>query len=303
MKKIMAMMWLVFMMQSNALLQAQCQITNLYCHGVGGDSSQINDYKALMEGKCQSLNFPDTHKPTGINFNNFIHILCKKAFGKDNINRTAMYLGQGEDIETIRKSINPDIPYILYGLCRGGAAIINYVATYNPDNIQALVLDEAFANVLDIVDKFIFTNKKGEKISSTPIEREQWLRFIFPSYPRQAKPPVENVSAIKNKDLVVFLSYSKQSSKFHFPASTWKNYVAFKRAGFKNVYLCELESYGQNAQGTTKKLYLERLNSVFKKHGLPFKSEFATLTDADIALLQPSAKEINHKLNLALKNK
>ncbi|MBV8660781.1 MAG: hypothetical protein JO129_01380 [Candidatus Dependentiae bacterium] len=319
MKKIAKIIFYIFIFQLCWQLQAACQstdvlgqcpvanidspcdITTLYCHGVAGDSTQIKDYKDLMMGKCESINFPDTQKPTGLNLNTMIHVICKKAFGKENINRTQTYLGQGEDIETIRKQIDPDKPYILYGLCRGAAAIINYVATYNPTNVLALVLDEAFANVLDIIDKLIFTNKKGEKILSTPIQREQWLRFAFPSYPKKAKHPVENISAIKNKDLVVFLSYAKDATTFHFPASTWKNYIAFKKAGFKNVYLCELESYGQNAQGTTKLLYLQRLNSVYKKHNLPYKAEYATLTDEQLLELQPSAQEIRKKLNTALK--
>ena len=282
-------------------VDSPCDITSLYCHGVTGDSTQIKDYKDLMVGKCESLNFPDTQIPTGINFNRMIHVICKKAFGKENINRTQTYLGQGEDIETIRRQINPDKPYILYGLSRGASAIINYIATYNPTNVLALVLDEAVANVLDIIEKLIFTNKKGEKILSTPIQREQWLRFAFPSYPKQAKHPVENIAAIQNKDLVVFLSYAKNANTFHFPTSTWKNYIAFKRANFKNVYLCELESYGQNAQGSTKLLYLQRLNSVYKKHNLPYKAEYATLTDEQLLELQPSIQEIRKKLNDALK--
>jgi hypothetical protein len=129
------------------------------------------------------------------------------------------------------------------------------------------------------------------------------LRFAFPSYPRQAKAPVNNIINIKNKNLVIFLSYAKNATKFHFPTSTWKNYIAFKKAGFKNVYLCELESYGQNAQGSTKLIYLQRLNSVYKKHGLPYKNEYATLTDTDLELIQPNIKEIQQKLKKSLKKK
>ena len=308
MKNILKIAAILTFFQPYSLLQAQDfslaipdtssnnQTTTLYCHGVCGDSTQVNDYKDMILGDCKALNFPDTQKPKGLSMNKIIHALCKKLLNKQHINREKMYLGQGEDIQTIKNQIDSGKSYILYGLCRGAAAIINYMAQYNPENITALVLDEAPANMLDIVDNIMFTDKNGEKILSTPLQREQWLRFCCPSYPRQAKSPVENIAAIKNKNVPIFLSYGIQGSTFHYPTSAWKLYIAFKKAGFKHVYLCELEHYGQNAQGEDKRIYSQALHSFYKKYNLAYTAHHATLTEAELQTLQPTVQEIQKKL-------
>lgn len=304
MKKLSKIAFYVFMMQWNVLLTSQTlqpsasQVSpiTLYCHGVCGNSTQINDYKDMIEGEFQAFNFPDAQKPKGLSMNKIIHTLCQRLLKKQHINREKMYLGQGQDIETIKEQIDPNKSYILYGLCRGAAAIINYMAQYNPENIDALVLDEAPANMLDIVENIMFTDKNGNSIPSTPIQREQWLRFCCPSYPRQAKSPLENITAIKNKNLPIFLSYGIKGSTFHYPASAWKLYLKLKKAGFQHVYICELEHYGQNAQGADRQIYLQSLHSFYKKYNFAYNTEFAILTDDELDLLQPSVQEIQLKL-------
>ena len=266
-------------------------VTTLYCHGVCGDSSQMNEYKDLIiNGKA--LNFPDTQRPRGLSFNKIIYGICKKM-GKAHINRANMYMGHGKDIDTINNEIDSDQSYILFGLCRGGTAIVNYMAQYNPANVIALVLDEAPANMLDVLT-YREIKKKGKKAKLlSPIQSEKKFRFFFPAFPKGATPPEANVASIENKDLVIFLSYCQQPSPFHFPQSTWKMYLAFKNAGFKNVYLCELPDYGQNAQGDNKEFYLQRLHSVYKKHNLPCHAKFATLTDEQLTQLQPATIDVD----------
>ena len=291
-----------FIIQSYLPLETQhLPITTLYCHGVCGDSNQINEYKDLIiDGKA--LNFPDTQKPRGLSMNRIIYSVCSKL-GKYNINRNKMYMGHGQDVETIKEQVDQDHDYILFGLCRGGSAIVNYVAQYNPENVLALVLDEAPANMHEILDYRDFKKKmekpkkkKNKNFVSNLAKQEKKFRFFFPAYPKKAVPPVDNIANIKNKNLVVFLSYTRQPSPFHFPQSTWKMYLGFKKAGFKNVYLCELESYGQNAQGDNKISYLQNLHSVYRKHNLPYKSEFAVLTKTQLKELQPTQEKVNEQL-------
>ncbi|MDP3787761.1 MAG: hypothetical protein Q8Q60_00410 [Candidatus Chromulinivorax sp.] len=270
------------------------QITTLYCPGVCGDSNQMYEYKDQIQGPCQPVHFPDAQIPKGL-FDKIVHFACKKALHKQNINRAEMYFGQGQDIQAIKNQINSDKTYILYGLCRGGMAIINYMAQYNPTNIAALVLDETIADVLDIVEKLMYP-KKDNKVTSTPIQRENMLRTIFPSYPKGKKPPVQNIAAIKNKDVPIFLVYANKDTTFHFPSSTWRNYIAFKKAGFKHVYLCELKETSQGAQGKDKIKYLQSLHSFYKKYNLAYDPQFAVLTEAELQEFQPSIQDIQAKL-------
>lgn len=286
----------LFIIQCFWALQAQPQkITTIYCHGVGDNSSQINDYEGLVMHPSKAVEFPDAQSPRGFR-NTLIYMLCDKLWNKKHINRENMFMGQGKDIETIAQEIIPTENYILFGLCRGGAAIINYMALYNPDNIQALVLDEVPANMFDIVEKIVFMDKNGKKIPSTPIQLERWFRWCFPLYPKNSKNTINTIPFIKNKDLPIFLSYAIKDTTFHFPSSAWKNYIAFKKAGFKNVYLCQLQNYGQNAQGQDREIYLKSLHSFYKKFGLPYNPEYALLTEEELQLLQPALKTIAEKL-------
>ena len=285
------------MVQSFWLLQPHNQITTIYCHGVCGDHTQVNYYKDQILEPYKSIKFADAKKPTGININSLIYYICKKRFNRKNINRDRMFLSYGKDIETIKNEIDPNEAYILYGLSRGGATIINYVAQYNPENIRALILDETPADMLDVVEKLLFTNKKGKVTPSTPIQREQWLRFFFPLYPKGAKPPFKSIPAIKNKDLPIFLIYAKKPTMFHYPLASLKNYIAFKMAGFKHVYLCEVEENAQKAKGDDKKLYVQSLHSIYKKYDLPYNPEHAVLTQEELEQLQPTLKEVRKRLN------
>ena len=288
----------LFMIQCFWALQSQPQkpITTIYCHGVGDNSQQINDYAGLVMHPCKAVSFPDAQVPTGFHRNTFYYHLCKTMWNKNFINRENMFMGQGKDIDTIRQEINLEDNYILFGLCRGGAAIINYMALYNPTNVVALVLDEVPANMFDIVEKIMFMDKQGKRIASTPIQLERWFRWCFPAYPKNSKNTINTIPHIKNKNLPIFLSYANKETTFHFPSSAWKNYIAFKTAGFKNVYLCEFEHYGQNAQGNDKKIYLESLHSFYKKFGLPYNPQYAILTDEQLAKLQPSQKSVAQRL-------
>ncbi len=298
MKSSLKIAFYFYIIQSFALIASQdLPIITLYCPGVCGDSNQMYEYKDQIKGACQPVNFPDTQTPKGL-FDKIVHFTCKKALNKQNINRTEMYFGQGQDIQAIKNQVDPNKSYVLYGLCRGGMAIINYMAQYNPTNIAALVLDETIADVLDIIEKLLYP-KKDNKVTSTPIQRENALRTCFPSYPRGTKPPVQNIAYIHNKDLPIFLVYANKSTTFHFPSSTWRNYIAFKKAGFKNVYICELQETCQGAQGEDKIKYLQCLHSFYKKYNLAYDPQYAVLTAAELQKLQPSIQEIQNKMKNA----
>lgn len=287
----------IFIIQCFWALQAHVepiQPITLYCHGVGGNKSQISDYKDQILAPYDTVSFPDTDIPQGVNLNKLIYYICSKYFKKEHINRAAMYMGQGKDVESIRQKIKPAQPYILYGLCRGGAAIINYLAQYNPTNIAAIVLDEVPGNMFDIVKKILKPKKK-----QTPIQEEQTFRWFFPAYPRGVKQAMHNIIYIKNKALPIFLVYANRDTTFHFPSSTWKNYIQFKKHGFTNVYLCELKDCSQNAQGQDKITYLTCLHSFYKHHNLPYDATYATLSKEDLQKLQPSVTTIQQKLQAA----
>ncbi len=143
-------LFLLIWMQTS-IIASSIQPITIYCHGVGADKDQICDYQDQILTPCLSFNFPDTQAPKKRR-NKLIATQCEKI-GKKYINREEMYMGQSKDVETLKEQIEPSSSYILYGLCRGGMAIINYMAKYNPKNIHALILDETPADICDIIKK------------------------------------------------------------------------------------------------------------------------------------------------------
>lgn len=295
MKKLVQICAIALWLQSSTSVYAwfttpNITITTLYCHGVGSDKEQITDYKEQILAPCISFNFPDTQKPQKRR-NKFIAAQCEKV-GKKFINREEMYMGQTKDVETLKEHVKADETYILFGLCRGGMAIINYMAKYNPKNITALVLDETPADICDIIKKMQNHCTPLKMFSTNTI-----MRRCFPGCRKHYKAPVENIAHIKNKELPIFLIYANKNTTFHFPSSTWKNYIAFKKAGFKHVYLCELKESCQKAQGDDKLLYLQAVHSFYKEHNLPYLPEYAIFDHDQMAQFQPSIEFIQNRLD------
>jgi|SRR3989339_143392 len=310
------------LLHSHDLPTIQDVPVTLYCHGVGADESQVHEYTEMIMEPYQTFNFPDTERPRGISLNTIIYYSCN-MIGRKNINRKKMFMGQGEDITTIKNQMEPQKSYVLYGLSRGGSAIINYMAEYNPKNIRALILDETPANMIDVMDnlkrpaknmcgldnssdgardtKETTSNKKKSKKKRvkkplTEAKREKSFRRVFPAYPKGARSGIENISFIENKNLPVFLVYTRIGSRYHFPSSAWRLYLAFKQAGFQHVYLCELEEHSQHSVGNDRKLYIERLHSVYKKHNCLYNPQHAVLTSEELAALQPTEEHVHELL-------
>lgn len=256
---------------NNAYLctRAEQPIT-LYCHGLGGSLHEV--YGLVTENVIQ---YP----------------VQAVAFKKEN----DCGLGQGMDIETLKNKISNDAAYILYGISRGGATAINYLADYNPDNIVALIVDATPADIMNIVDEIQY--KIGIFALWTRAQKEWAVRLIFPHYPAETIPPVQAIAHITNKNLPVFIVHSHNDPIVNI-RSAWHLYQAFQQADFTNVYLCELQEgrHMSNASGPDSIIYKQALHSFYKKHDLQFDVQYATLTDDQLRHFQPSSNEIELKL-------
>lgn len=274
----------------STLLHAEQPIT-LFCHGVVDNKTQVDRYENYVQAPIVAFNFPDAHKPKGWNWNNLIFKISS-IFSKKPINRSSMFLGQGPDITTIKNQIDHDKSYILYGVSRGGATIINYLAEHNPKNIAAVVIDGSPADMISTIDAIQCTI--GYRFITKRSKQKRMLKILFPAYPIESIPSHQAINTIKNKKLPIFIVHSHQDTKVHIE-SAWLFYCAFKEAGFNNVYLCELEN-GLHAfymHGIDKKIYLEALHSFYKKHRLAYNKEYAII---NLQTLQPSVDEIQKKL-------
>jgi len=204
-------------------------------------------------------------------------------------------MGTGQDIVTLHKQIDHKSSYILYGFSRGGATAINYLAQDNPNNIQALILEAAPADMIDSVNNFQYNI--GWKIAENRPAQEQIFYTLFPAYQRASTPPIDNIKNIRNKNLPILIVQSKDDTRVPIDAA-YKLYLAFVDAGFTHVYLCILD-HGKHAwytQSPDKNLYLQALHSFYKKYDFSYNTDFATIND--LAILQPSKEKIKKKLKL-----
>lgn len=282
-------MFIIFIMISNVACAHQ-PIT-IFCHGIVDTSKQADRYTHGLQEPKKSFDFPDAAIPEGYNLNNAIFTACN-FFGKP-VNRNAMHMGYDQDIVTLEQQIEPDKNYILYGVSRGGFAAITYLAEKNPENIQALIIDSAPANIISAVDEF--QHAIGYKFAEDKKTQEYIFNYLFPAYVIDSKPAVENIANIANKNLPVFIVHAKTDTRVHI-RSAWQLYIAFLQAGFTNVYLVELDQ-GKHAyymQGPDSEKYLQALHSFYKKHNFNYDPTFAIIDNLEI--FQPDIDDILKKI-------
>lgn len=267
------------------------QPTTIFCHGIVDNKTQADRYEDFLQEPKLSFDFPDAQTPSGYNLNNLIFNACN-LFGKP-VNRDEMYMGHGADIETLQSQIERDKKYILHGVSRGAATATSFIGKYNPENINALIIDAGPADVVASVDEF--QHAIGFKFAPDRKTQEYVFNFLFPAYPVGSTPAIDEIANIKNKDLPIFIVHARTDTRVHI-RSAWQFYCAFLQAGFKNVYLLELQ-HGKHAyymHGFDAEKYLHALHSFYKVHGFAHNPEFATLDN--LQKLQPALQDVLYKI-------
>jgi len=279
------------LIQSCYLLPTQ-QPTTIFCHGIVDNKTQADRYDQFLQKPKVAFDFPDAQTPHNYNLNSLIFHSCA-LFGK-RVNRESMHMGHGADIETLKNQIKSDEDYILYGVSRGGATAISYLAQHNPVNVKAVVLDATPADVVTSIDELQHT--LGCKFASDRTSQECLFNTVFPAYPCNSVPAVQDIKNIKNKNLPILIVHAHTDTRVHM-RSAWQLYQAFLQAGFTNVYLSELQN-GKHAfymQGSDKDTYLKALHSFYKAYDLECNESYATM---NVQELQPNLQEINDKIQI-----
>lgn len=272
-------------------------VTTIFCHGIINNNEQMLPFiKNTIISEAVSFDFPDAVAPCDWDINTFIYNICN-IFGKK-VNRNNMYMGQGKDIQTLHETYTKtvDDQIILYGVSRGGSAILSYVAEHNPNNLKAIVLESSPANMLHAINNL--QQKLGIKLCTTQASQEALFRMLFPAYPTDAMPPIQSLNKIKNKDLPICIVHAKTDSRVSISES-YVIYSTLKKYGFKNIYLVELENgkHGFLYQAPSFSIYKHAINSFYKTYDLPYDENFAVLEYSELCdVYQPSEEEINHKL-------
>lgn len=271
----------------------------LFAHGLGAtqtqgltlfgkikeqtDGSVLYNPRWLLGTPCALFNFADAK-----NDNN-------------EYERTKVNLGQEHDVQRLHEAYKklqecfPEHNVILIGVSRGASTIINFVAQYQPKNIDAIVLESPFDTLSSVIKHllsrycigwFPFAQHIGHKI----------CQKHFPNVQIKGTFPLENISKIPHKIPIIFV-HSKRDKVIPVKCSR-ALYLKLKQEGHPNTYLVELNSgsHGKLIHGEDSDFYLYCVHAFYKKHGLPHNHECATPGLSLLHHCQPSISEILERL-------
>ena len=268
----------------------------VFCHGIIDNQHQVQNYlNRSIFGKIYSFDFPDTRPHYSWDLNGLISRISSlfgrstlKPFGKQ-VNRDQMFMGQDLDIVQLKEALQKqsDKKLILYGVSRGASTIVSHLGQIqDAKNIQAIVLESPAADMLDGIANF--SAKLGIPLP------QSLFRLIFYRYPEHPYTPVTAVSDIANRDLPIFIIYTREDTTVH-PAQSWILYKAFKEKGFKNVYIQEVKTgrhCNLHLEKTFETDYCEPIKAFYNAHA---RGKFS-VQNITLYNLQPSIEQAKEKI-------
>ncbi len=289
-----------FLLFLSCVARADKDVTTLYIHGFTGRPSGVHDQKIAFPNpeKYQAPAMPDTQKETGFGLNRIVAAAAKLK--KKDINLSQAFMGQGADVKTIAEFVEKGIidePFILFGICRGGSAAINYVAQYNPKNLKALVIESTPADMPALLHAKMAQTGINQKFD------ESFFRMLFSAYPKNATPPVKALKNIANKELPILILHSKDDENISFEHSLML-YLSFKDHGFCNVHLVPLQGKHAYSLQQDSVNYLTAVHSFYKQYDLVHDALYAIKTmdayDYSTVQAQKELKKYQEKLQKQL---
>lgn len=274
----------------------------IFAHGIIDGPTQINRFKdVIATQQATPIIFPDAHLTKSWNLNGIIDY-CSNWYGQKvnsthnfygkHINRNSMYMGQGEDLESISKTMTQYATtesVILYGCSRGAAALLTYLGQHNPTNVSALILDACPADLPATLHL---------QLASYGIHHG-WANAIFstlfPQYNAStALTPICAIPLIQNKNLPILLIHSQKDQIVPYIHSL-QLYQQLRDQNFTNVHLILLPD-GQHSyilqDPTLAPIYTQAVHSFYKKYNLPHDADIAQDTIQETILTQ---EEITQK--------
>ncbi len=286
-KKLLLSFLCLFFTFAAAASQDAC---TLYVHGFTGNPDGAQEQKIAFPNShnYQAPALLDTQKETGFGKNRIIAEVAK--LWKKNINITKAFMGQGPDAKVLADCAQKNIAdqsFILFGICRGGCAAINYVAKYNPTNLKALIIESTPASMPALLHA-----KMAQAGIPAKFDKDAF-HALFSAYPADAIPPVQALKNIKNKALPVLILHSKDDVNVPFEHALML-YFSFKEHGFENVFLVPL--HGKHAYSLQEDSinYLTAVHSFYKHFDLAHDATYSTkIINSYVYDVQKAQKKIN----------
>ncbi len=264
---------MVFFGYTTVIQSDSIKIHTVFVPGISASPKNVVKYAkagAFADQKAYTgVVFPDQKKPKGI-FNKIIYHIAKKK-GK-RINREKFVFGYSHDITTLKKKVdeakakNQECSGVLFGTCRGGATIINYLAQNDAQWVKGIVLDATYA------DPHVMVNSHIPKVVA---------KMFFPKLKKNIQTPLSSIASIKNKKIKVLMLYAKGNAAkggtinddhiVPYDLHTKLLYEAFKKEGFDvtlvgydAVHCGGIDTEDNNGDRTA---YTQYIQEWYKKYG------------------------------------
>lgn len=273
----------------NCLPISTQKIGYLFAHGLGATQEQAsiflpagNSNQWIIKKPAILFDFPD-------------------AKGIMEYHHEFVNLGQELDIKRLAFVLDhacqsiPDHKFILTGVSRGAATIINYAALNQPSSIAALILESPFDTLKNVIKHLL----RRFCVNWIPYSKEIAYKIAKKNFPLlniDGIVPLDVINRI-NKEIPILIIHSQRDKTISINSSR-NLYSMLIRAGHAHVYLLELASgdHGKLLQGIEGPLYHSVVHAFYKKYHLPCNPLFAQTGEAMLKYCRPTLDEINKRI-------
>lgn len=210
----------------------------VFAHGRGGNKHNVHYYyrHSIVRSPFFSFNFPDAangiinYKETSLAQENEI-CAFKEAFDQLCVEYESKF------------GILPKV--VLTGVSRGASSIITFMATHNPENVCALVIESPFDAVHSVITGILrkvglSKSKKLHKLGHFIMAK------VHAKYDKNAPTPLDMIPYIKNKKLPILIVCSREDELVPWDSS-YRVFEEFKKQGFENVHIL-INSHGKHVR-------------------------------------------------------
>jgi len=223
------------------------KIVTIFAHGLGGDATQgryyhvdSNEQYSFIQTALITFNFKDAGNP---------FLSC---------------LGQEADTACLHEICKKYTCAILVGCSRGAATIANYLATYQPKNIVAAILESPFDQVSNVI-------KPRPGLENL----ELIAPSMYPNYKPNGLQPIKVAERIPH-NIPILIVASKQDSLIPY-TSTENLYNKIVASGHKKAHLL-ITKKGAHANILFEKngyIFRDAVHAFFKEYDLPYHQSWA----------------------------
>jgi len=204
-------------------------------------------------------------------------------------------LGQDGDMQVLHRGCHAiDDDVVLFGVSRGAATAVNFVARYWPANVKAAIFESPFDTGENGMDGFLSHWGVGrcERLKNCFKNMFRWVSQYDPN-------GIHPVTVAQNLDpeLPVLFVCSKEDTLINYE-QTINVYKKVIEAGHQKAHLLILDKgrHGRLLWGTDGQKYQDVTHAFYRKYELPYTDAFAGRGQVLFGQCQPTMQELEQLL-------